>query len=227
MDVILIAGLWLPASVWADTAAALVERGHHPIPLRLPGVDDGAVDATLDDQIDRVVAAVDGSHRPIVVGHSAAATLAWTAADRRPLDVSRVVLIGGFPSPAGSAYADFFPVVDRVMAFPGWGPFDGPDSVDLDEAARTRLADGAVPVPEGVARAEIAYSDERRTSVPVTLICPEFTPDDVREWMSGGDLAELERVEHLDLVDLDAGHWPMITRPVELARSIATSTGRS
>ncbi len=74
----------------------------------------------------------------MVVGHSAASTLAWLAADRRPEKVAKVVLIGGFPSADGARYADFFEPQDGVVAFPGWGPFEGPDAADLDEEARAR-----------------------------------------------------------------------------------------
>ena len=60
--------------------------------------------------------------------------------------------------------------------------------------------------------------DERRYAVPVTLVCPEFSPDDARAWIAAGDLPELARAADVDLVDLDSGHWPMLTRPQALAR---------
>ena len=50
-------------------------------------------------------------------------------------------MIGGFPASDGSAYADFFPIVDGAMPFPGWEPFDGPDSADLDGDARAALGE--------------------------------------------------------------------------------------
>jgi hypothetical protein len=74
-----------------------------------------------------------------------------------------------------------------------------------------------VPVPEGVAQGVVRLTDERRYDVPVALICPEFTPAQVREWIAEGELPELARAKHLELVDIDSGHWPMLTRPAELA----------
>lgn len=218
MDIVLLAGLWLPSSIWDDSANQLRSLGHRPLPIDLPGVDDGSATATLDDQLDAVLAAVDAAHRPLVVGHSAASTLAWLAADRRHDAVAGVVMVGGFPATPGSAYADFFPIVDGVMDFPGWEPFEGPDSADLDAAARSQVAARTVPVPESVAHGIVEYFDDRRFAVPVTLVCPEFAPDDARAWIEGGDLPELARAEHVDLVDIDSGHWPMITRPTELVR---------
>ena len=218
---ILLAGLWLTGDVWAPVAAELTRLGHRPVVPPLPGVDDGATTATLDDQLAGVLDAVDAADRPVLVGHSAAATLAWLAADRRPLDVARVVLVGGFPSADGSTYADFFPVVEDLMPFPGWEPFEGPDAVDLDDQTRRRFTEAAVPVPAAVARATVQLTDERRHAVPVTLVCPEFGPDDARSWIAAGDLPELAGVADLALVDLDSGHWPMLTRPEELARLLA------
>ena len=188
------------------------------MPVALPGADDAATAATLADQVAAVLAAVDGAHRPMVVGHSAACTLAWMAADRRPDAISRVVLVGGFPSSGGEAYADFFPTVDGVMAFPGWAPFEGADSADLGEADRERIASGAVPVPEGVARGIVRFSDERRFEVPVLLVCPEYGPDQAKAWIDAGDVPELGRARHVLFVDIDSGHWPMVSRPAELAR---------
>ena len=98
MDVLLIAGLWLDGSAWDEVVPALVRLGHRPVPLTLPGQGDGSTSATLDDQLAAVLAAVDAAtDRLMVVGHSAACTLAWLAADRRPEKVAKVVLIGDFP----------------------------------------------------------------------------------------------------------------------------------
>jgi pimeloyl-ACP methyl ester carboxylesterase len=150
MDILLIAGLWLDGSAWDDVAPTLEALGHRPVPLTLPGQGDGDTSATLDDQVAAVLTAVDSSSgKPMVVGHSAASTLAWLAADARPEKVGKVVMIGGFPSPDGQPYADLFEPKDGVMPFPGWDPFEGPDSADLDDEARRSLASAAIPVPRG------------------------------------------------------------------------------
>jgi pimeloyl-ACP methyl ester carboxylesterase len=228
MDILLIAGLWLDGSAWDDVVSALEPLGHRPVPITLPGQGDGSAAATLDDQVAAVLAAVDSaSGKPMVVGHSAACTLAWLAADARPERVAKIVLIGGFPSADGDSYADFFELKDGAMPFPGWGPFEGPDSADLDEEARRIIASAAIPVPEGVAKGVVRLADERRFDVPVVLVCPEFTPAQAKEWIDAGDVPELAKAKHLDLVDIDSGHWPMVTKPIELARLLAAAAAEA
>lgn len=224
MDMVLIGGLWLDGSAWNDVVPALEELGHRPVPLTLPGQGDGSTSATLDDQVAAVLAAVDSSsEKPMVVGHSAACTLAWLAADARPEKVARVALIGGFPTADGGAYADIFEPTDGVMPFPGWETFEGPDSADLDEEAKDRIATAAIPVPAGVTKGVVHLADERRFDVPVVLVCPEFTPAQAQGWIDEGEAPELAKAKRLELVDIDSGHWPMFTQPVELARLLGAA----
>ncbi|MET7747735.1 alpha/beta hydrolase [Micromonospora sp. NPDC005367] len=221
-QIVLLGGLWLDGSAWAGVASELENSGRHPVPVTLPGQGDGNRWATLSDQMTAVLAAVDaGRGSSVVVGHSAACTLAWMAADARPGRIAKVVLIGGFPSNDGQPYADFFEITDGVMPFPGWDPFEGADAADLDEQARQAFEAATIPVPAGVARGVVRLTDERRFDIPVVIVCPEFTPDQAREWIAAGDVPELARAKHVDLVDIDSGHWPMVTRPVELARILA------
>ena len=221
MDILLIAGLWL-GSVWGKVAEQLEARGHHAVAVTLPGQGDGNASATLADQSAAVVAAVDAAAgRPMVVGHSAASTLAWLAADARPAKISKVAMIGGFPSSDGEPFFGGFPVQDGTMPFPGWGEFEGPDSADLDDAAKQAMAAAAIPVPEGVIRGVVRLADERRYDVPVVLICPEFSPAQAREWIGNGEVPELAKSKNVSYADIDSGHWPMISAPAELADLLA------
>lgn len=222
MDILMVAGLWLDGSVWNDVANALEAHGHRAVPITLPGQGDANTSATLADQQAAVIASVDAAAgRAMVVGHSAAATLAWLAADARPEKILKVAFVGGFPSQHGERYADFFPMQDGAMPFPGWGAFEGPDSADLDDAAKHAIASAAIPVPEGVARDVVQLTDERRYGVPVVMVCPEFTPTQAKDWIEAGEAPELAKVKNLSFVDIDSGHWPMISAPVELGHILA------
>ena len=141
--------------------------------------------------------------------------------------IGKVVLVGGFPSSDGEAYFDSLPTRDGAMPFPGWGEFEGPDSVDLDDAAKRAIASAAIPVPEGVTRGVIRLADERRYDVPVVLVCPEFTPAQAREWIADGEVPELARCKEVTFIDLDSGHWPMISAPADLARLLSQAAEES
>lgn len=220
MDVILIGGLWLDASIWTSVVKELEWRGWPALPVALPGQGDGDASATLDDQLEAVLAAVDAADAPFLVGHSAAASLAWLAVDARPGVVSGVAFLGGFPNPDGERYADLFEPVDGRMEFPGWAAFEGPDSADLDETTRDTIARGMVAVPAAVSQAPVNLHDERRYSVPITVICPEFSPEEAQAAIDGGEAPELAAAADVRLIDLASGHWPMVTQPAALAEAI-------
>ena len=227
MRILLIAGLWLDGSAWQEVVPALEAQGHRPVPLTLPGQGDGAASATLEDQVAAVLAAVDAEDdRVTVVGHSAACTLAWLAADRRPEKVAGVALIGGFPSADGEQYAAFFERKDGVMPFPGWEKFEGPDSDDMSEQLKADLLARMIPVPVGVTRGEVHWTSEARKDVPLTLVCPEFSPAEAQEWIDDGDVPEFSTANRLELVDIDSGHWPMFTQPAALATLLDKASRR-
>ena len=123
----------------------------------------------------------------------------------------------GFPGRESGLFGTFFEIVDGVMPFPGWEPFEGPDSDDLDEGTRDRMAAGAVAVPAGVAEGVVRLTDERRYEVPVVMVCPEYSADDARGWVEDGEIPELAKAANVSYVNIDSGHWPMFSKPVELA----------
>ena len=223
MRIILIPGLWLDGSAWDAVLPGLRDAGHDPVAVTLPGQGDGAASATLEEQLNAVRAAMSLATAPVlVVGHSAASTLAWMAADRRPELVAKVVFIGGTPSAQGGEYAPWFEVTGGAVPFPGWEAFSGPDADDLDEATRARIAEATHPVPEGVVKGTVNYTNAERHAIPSVEICPEFSPADARAWIHSGQAPELAAMQNLELVDLDSGHWPMYSTPDELARALAS-----
>ena len=211
--------MWLDGSAWDDVVPELEKLGHRPWPVTLPGQGDGNAQATYDDQVAAVLAAVDATDGPpLVVGHSAACALAWVAADARAEKVARVAMVGGMPNGDGETYFGFFEPVDGGVPFPGWEPFEGPDSDDMSAELKARgRGRCASPYRPRSPRAPCTSTDERRYGVPVTMICPEYTPAQAKEWMESGDIPELAEGHQRRLVDIDSGHWPMFTQPAALA----------
>jgi len=75
-----------------------------------------------------------------------------------------------------------------------------------------------------VATGTVHLTNERRYDVPVTIICPEFSSAQAREWIDEGQVPELARASRVDYDDIESGHWPMLTRPIELADLVAAAT---
>ena len=221
MDMVLIGGLWLTADVWESVVEELSKRGHRGIAVSLPGQGDDDAAATLEDQLEAVTSAVTSVDRPLVVGHSAAASLAWMAADRVADQVAGVVFVGGFPEADGATYADFFEPEDGWMRFPGWEKFEGPDSADLSAQQKRVTEQRMVGVPQGVSRATVSLDHEERFGLSVTVICPEFSPQDARDAIEGGDAPELAAAQRVKLTDLDSGHWPMVSCPDRFAEVLS------
>ncbi|GAB3191032.1 alpha/beta fold hydrolase [Nesterenkonia suensis] len=230
MRFILIPGLWLAADSWGTVPDLLRESGHEVHALTLPGLescDARRAGLGLDDHLGAVLAAVEEGPEPaVVVGHSAAATLAYLAADARPDSVARTVMIGGMPATEGRPFLEGFAADGDDVPFPGWEGFEPADVRDLDDDARARLEEMMRPSPAGVLEAIVTYRDRRRHQVPVTLVCPEFSVEDARGWMAAGVMPELAAGDDVELVDIDSGHWPQFTRPAELAARLAAAGSR-
>lgn len=226
MDIILIPGLWLGASSWDRVLPGLEAAGHRPRPLTLPGLESPDADRSglgLLDHVEAAVAEVDAcSAGAAVVGHSAGAGLAWAAADARPDRVAHLVLVGGFPTPDGRPLAEGFATDGADLPLPDWSEFDDADLRDLDPSTREEFRRSAVPSPARLTTDPQRLRDERRYDVPITVVCPEFSADDLRSWIEAGEapVAELSRARRVRYVNLPTGHWPQFSRPDELARVI-------
>lgn len=233
MDIILVPGFWLDASSWDSVTRVLERAGHRTHPLTLPGlesVDAERSDVRLHHHVAAVVAAIDRVEGPVVlVGHSGGGPIAHGAADARPGRVVRVVHVDTWPLPNGRCVNDELPVVDGSIPLPDWSVFEDEDLVDLDDDLRAMFRARAIPEPAAVASDPQVLTDDRRYAIPATIVCCEFTGEQLRGWMAGGaaPLAELALMQDVEYVDLPTGHWPQFTRPTALAEVIRAAVDRS
>lgn len=232
MDVILIPGLWLDASSWAEVTPALREAGLNPRPLTMPGVGapaSASSDIGIAEWVATAVTAIDTAEGPaVVVGHSGGGNVAWGAADARPDRIARVILIDTAVPFDGGIISEF-EKVDGVIPFPGWEFFDDEDVADLDAATRAATAPRTRSVPARVPADPIALRDERRYRVPVTVLSGRFDDAAFRDFLSqwGPAAAEFEAIDSTDIVTLDTGHWPQFSQPARLGAAIVAAIRRS
>ena len=223
MDVVLVPGAWLDGSSWAAVVPDLETAGHRTHALTLPGMEGKESDrraVRLADQVAAVVAAIESASAPVLlVGHSIGSAIAHQALDTRPDRVARIVHVGGFPAAAGESLLSGLTAENGEVAMPDWVAMGEEANVrDFDADQLARFYADAIPAPEHVLVDPVQLSDERRFDVPATMVCPEYTAAELREWIEGGHLPEVAAIKNVEYVDIGGGHWPQLTQPDNLVR---------
>ncbi len=234
MDIILVPGLWLNGSCWEAVVPVLERAGHRTRPLTPPGMESQSASRsgiTLRQHVEAVVAAIDEADGPVLlVGHSAGSGICHAAVDARPERVAEAVYVGGFPTPDGSPLLDGLSAENGEVPMPDWAEAgEEANIMDFDEEQLARFYAEAIPVPVGVVTQPQQLRDPRRYDVPVTMVCSEFTVEDLRGWISDGEamVSELGRVRDVEYVDLPGGHWPQLTQPERLAEVIVQAASQA
>ena len=229
--VVLVPGFWLGAWAWDDVVPGLRDAGLAPHPVTLPGLEGADVDrstTTLEDHVRAVTDLVDGLGGDVVlVGHSGGAVVVQGVVDRRPRRVARAVYVDSGPMRPGVALD---PAADGVeIPFPSDAELaEGGTSTDgLDADALAALRRRAVPHPAGVAAAPVDVGDPARLAVPVTVVCTSWPAELLQRLTASGQVpTELPDVVDVTYVDLPTGHWPMLSRPADLAAVLAEAARR-
>ena len=220
--IILAPGFWLGAWAWDEVAAALRADGHDVTALTLPGLDSADIDRsaiTLSDHVAAICAAIREAPAPIVLAvHSATGYAGYAASDRMPERIAAMVYVDSGPG-KGAMDAEFAGV-DKPMVWEELKAEENLDGLSAEqlEAFRRR----AVPQPGGVLREAVELTNEARLDVPSTMICTGYTSQEYRDAVEQGYgwLAGLKELRTVTWVDLPTSHWPMWSRPRELAAII-------
>ncbi|MEW1737419.1 alpha/beta hydrolase [Nocardia beijingensis] len=232
--ILLAPGFWLGAWAWDEVAPELRRRGDEVVALTLPGLDETDPDrlsATLETQAQAVIDAVPQGETVVLVAHSGGAAPAYLAIDRAPELFRRAIYVDSAPLPNGFVINSALDIAAREWTLPPWPELEaaGNSLAGLDEAALARFRERAVPEPASVAAAPLRLSDsDARLAVPATVICSSMTADLVQKLRDNEEapiFAELARID-AEYVDLPTGHWPMWSRPKELAELIHTIANR-
>lgn len=231
--IVLVPGHWLGAWAWDRVVEPLRAAGHRTAALTLPGLDPQdpqRTARTLDDQVTAVEEALTQAEqtagRPaVLVAHSGANGPVSIVLDRHPELVGHVVWVDSGPATPGSAFAPDAPEDLVELPLPDFESLGAQASLDgLDDDDLARFRDRSVPEPGPVLRQVVELSDPRRSAVPTTLVCCSLPGEQIMELARGGHpmFAEVAGLQHVDVVDLPTGHWPMWSRPEALADVIAT-----
>jgi pimeloyl-ACP methyl ester carboxylesterase len=221
--IVLVPGFWLGAWAWDEVAVALRAGGHEVTAVTLPGLESADADRsaiTMADHVEAIADAVRAAGRPVVLAvHSGAGASGYGASDRVPELITAMVYVD--TGPAKGALDSDFKGLEKAMPSPDeLAKNENLDGLTKEHLERFRRR--AVPEPGAALREAAELTNDARLDLPTTVVCTGYTSaqykDAVKEgqeWLGG--LADLRDVTY---VDLPTSHWPMWSRPRELAKII-------
>jgi pimeloyl-ACP methyl ester carboxylesterase len=224
VPIILVPGFWLGAWAWDEVATALRADGHDVTAITLPGLESKDADRskiTLADHIDAICDAVISAGRPVVLAvHSATGFSGYAASDRIPERIAAMVYVD--TAPGVGALDPEFADVEKPM---DWASVSAEENLDgLSESQLETFRNRAVPEPGGLLREGAKLTNDARRDIPSTFICTGFSAE---QYKSGAQehpewpfLAGIPEIRNATWIDLPTSHWPMWSKPAELAAII-------
>ena len=228
--IILVPGFWLGAWAWDEVVEDLRAEGHDVTAITLPGLESADADRssiTFAEHVDAICHAIAARESPVVlVLHSAAGFTGYAASDRMPDRIAAMVYVDTAPG-IGPLDPDFTDVEKPMV----WTEIEEEENLDgLSEEHRETFRRRAVPEPGGVIREGVALTNDARRDIPSTMICTGFSAEQYRSYARENPewafLAGIPELRDVTWIDLPTSHWPMWSRPHELAEvigSVATS----
>ncbi len=222
--IILVPGFWLGAWAWDEVAGVLRADGHDVTALTLPGLDSVDADrstTTLSDHVDVIVDAVNEAPAPVVLAvHSATGFSGYAASDRVPERIAAMVYVD--TAPGKGALDPDFADAEKPMV---WKEIEEGENLDgLTEEQLETFRRRAVPIPGSLIREAAELTNDARRDIPSTIICTGFSAEQyqtyAKEHPDWAFLAGIPELRDVTWVDLPTSHWPMWSRPRELAAII-------
>ncbi|MFE1963073.1 alpha/beta fold hydrolase [Streptomyces sp. NPDC059479] len=220
---VLVAGAWLGSWAWDEVVPLLRTAGHGTHPVTLSGLaEKQGVPAGQQTHVQDIVGEVERHdlRDVVLVGHSYSGIPVGQAAERIGDRLARVVFVDSNVPTDGESFVSAWwegpaKLEAAITANGGfWAPLTAADYAGqgLTDEQITRIVSGSTPHP-GASLAEPAVLARPLGELPATYIKCLLDGAEPSE-----DVARLLTSEHWRLVEMDTGHWPMFSRPGELAR---------
>jgi pimeloyl-ACP methyl ester carboxylesterase len=230
---VLVGGAWIGAWAWQAVAERLRhDNDHHRVyPLSLTGLAErvhlARPEIDLETHIIDVLNLLEFEDLTdvVLVGHSYAGAVVTGVADRAPGRLSALVYCDAGPLADGQSLLDFQPpeaqaATRRAVTEQGDGwrlPFPGFDALGagasltgLGDAARQRMRQKAVAHPFATYTQPLRLTRSGPAPYKEVVIACE---DGKRFLPLVSGMLPRSRV-----LELDTGHWPMLSQPAQLAR---------
>jgi pimeloyl-ACP methyl ester carboxylesterase len=176
---------------------------------------------TFKDHVDAIVNAVDAAPaRPVLVLHSARGFSGYAASDRVPDRIAAMVYVD--TAPGLGANDPGFAAVEKPIV---WAEIEAEENLDgLSPEHLEIFRRRAVPEPGAMLREGAELTNDSRRDIPSTIIATSFPAADYQRYareQSPPWLAGIPELRNVTWIDLPTSHWPMWSRPRELAAIIA------
>jgi pimeloyl-ACP methyl ester carboxylesterase len=220
---VLVPGFFLGAWSWRPVTEALRSRGHDVYALSLTGLGERAhlsnPDVDLETHITDVFNLLhyEDLHDVALVGHSYGGIVTTAVADRAVERVAKLVYVDTGPLPDGVSQNDFAQQdlpADWKLPPPDWAAF-APDGVDVDS-----LTERAVFQPSKTATQPVRLTGAWE-KLPRLGILSSMTIAQMEEMAAKRPDCRHMAGDRWTFVGLPTWHWPMLSRPAELARILA------
>ncbi|WP_216216537.1 alpha/beta fold hydrolase [Amycolatopsis aidingensis] len=230
-EFVLVAGAWLGGWAWDEVVPPLRAGGHGAHPLTLSGLaDKRGLPAGQQTHVQDIVDEVERRElrEVVLVGHSYAGIPVGQAGMRIGDRLARVVFVDSNIPADGESFVSPWPegraMVEASIAETGgfWAPLAAADYAgqDLTEEQITRIVGGSTPHP-GATLTEPAVLERPLGELPATYVKCLLDGQ-----QPNPDVAEvLATSRRWRLVTMNTGHWPMFSRPRELARILVEAAG--
>jgi pimeloyl-ACP methyl ester carboxylesterase len=226
---VLIPGAWLGAWAWKEVTPLLEKEGHSNYPVTLTGMGERVHLATKDVGMETAIQDVlnvikyNNLDDFVLVGHSFAGKVAAAVADRLEEKVQKVVYVDAFrpervrtPQGAFNPAGEFGPPPEGSYAIPLTEEIIGRIGKDVVGSKREWMMSQATPWPIKLATDPITLSKNYDEVQEAYVFC-SLSGDPIDEIIAG-KWGKLEGPYEL----IETGHWPMITKPDELARDLTS-----
>jgi pimeloyl-ACP methyl ester carboxylesterase len=236
---VLVGGGWLGGWCWQRVARRLRQEGHDAYPTTLTGLGERvhltSPQVDLETHITDVVNLVEFEdlHDVVLLGHSYAGLVVTGVSDRVPERISQLVYLDTGPIPNGTALIETSPAearrhIERQVEELGEGwrfPVPPPEELatfgsleGLDDARLEMLRSRAVDQPFGTFTQPLELKNPAREALPKVGILCSFSLEEVRAIIESGDPVFREMASPTwRFVELPTGHYPMFSRPDDLA----------
>jgi pimeloyl-ACP methyl ester carboxylesterase len=238
---VLVGGAWIGAWAWRDVARVLRDGGHDVYTPSLTGLAErvhlGGPETDLETHITDVVNVLtyDDLRDVVLVGHSYAGIVVSGVADRAAERLHTLVFCDSGPLPNGACFLDPSPpdqqaatrrAVDERgngwrLPFPGFPLLGEQASLSGLGPEQQRLMERrATPHPFGTYTQRLRLE---RDGVPpyqrAMILCQDgrkFLEFARARLVAGDPTFQAMAGDDWKMLELDTGHWPMLSRPAEL-----------